>query len=324
MRIASLKSRPAAASRGKEASVWVRAARCWQLYLFLVIPVAWLLIFCYYPMFGAQIAFRKFSPVKGIWESEWVGFANFAKFFKSYMFERVLVNTLRLSFYSLIASFPLTILMALVINAIRSLKFKKFVQMITYIPHFISTVVMVGMIIQIFSPVTGLYGGLYRLFGGQGLPVDILGMPEAFPHLYVWSGIWQGIGWGTIIYIAALAGVDPTLHEAAEIDGATRWKRIRHIDLPALLPTASITLILNFGSIMNVGFEKSFLMQNNLNLRTSEVISTYIYKVGLASGSNDYSYSSAIGLFNSVINCILLVTVNSISKHLGDNGSSLW
>lgn len=305
-------------------SVWKRAARCWQLYLFLLIPVVWILIFCYYPMLGAQIAFRKYVPTQGIWGSKWVGFANFEKFFSSYMFRRVLFNTLRISFYSLLASFPLTILLALVINSIQSLRFKKVVQMITYIPHFISVVVLVGMIIQMMSPVSGLYGAFYRLLGGAGMPVDILGKPDAFPHLYVWSGVWQSIGWGTIIYIAALAGVDPALHEAAEVDGATRWKRIIHIDIPSILPTASVMLILSCGGIMNVGFEKSFLMQNSLNLRVSEVISTYVYKVGLSGGASDYSYSSAIGLFNSAINCILLISMNTLSKRMSADDNSLW
>ncbi len=303
-------------------SSWKRVRRCWQLYLLLFLPVVYLLIFKYYPMFGVQIAFRDFSPTRGIWGSEWVGFENFIKFFKSYMFERTVVNTIRISLYGLAANFPLAILLALFINSVRNLAFKKAVQLITYIPHFISTVVLVGMIFQILSPVTGMYGSIYRMFFGEGLPTDILGKPGAFIHLYVWSGIWQGLGWSTIIYIAALSSVDPELHEAAEIDGASRFKRILHIDLPTILPTASIMLILNAGSIMSVGFEKIYLMQNNLNLRTSEVISTYVYKVGLAAGKSDYSYASAIGLFNSVINCGLLVLVNSVTKRLGE--TSLW
>lgn len=299
-------------------------ASCWQLYIFLLIPIVYVLIFSYYPMLGAQIAFKKFNAIQGIWGSPWVGFANFKRFFSSYMFGRVFGNTLRLSIYSLLVSFPLTILLALVINAIRGPHFKKFAQMVTYIPHFISTVVLVGMLLQIFSPVTGLYGAVYRLFGNGQMPVDILGKPNAFPHLYVWSGIWQSMGWGTIIYIAALSGVDQSLHEAAEIDGADRWKRILHIDFPSIRSTASIMLILSAGGVMNVGFEKTFLMQNNLNMRLSEVVSTYVYKVGIAGGISDYSYSSAIGLFNSVINCILLVAVNALASRIGDEGGSLW
>jgi putative aldouronate transport system permease protein len=306
------------------ASTWKRMLSCWQLYVFLALPVIYILVFSYYPMLGAQIAFKKFNPVDGIWGSPWVGVSNFTKFFGSYMFERVIINTLRLSLYSLAVSFPLTILLALVINAIRSLKFKKIVQMVSYIPHFISTVVMVGMIFQLLSPVTGLYSAVYKLLGFDGIPMDILGKPDAFPHIYIWSGIWQGIGWGTIIYIAALSGVDPNLHEAAKIDGASRWQRIRHIDFPSILPTASIMLILSAGGIMNVGFEKVFLMQNNLNLRLSEVISTYVYKTGLSGGARDYSYSSAIGMFNSVINCLMLILVNFLSKHLNKEGASLW
>ena len=303
-------------------SVWKRASRCWQLYLLLLVPVIYLLIFKYYPMFGVQIAFKDFSATKGIWASEWVGLKYFKKFFSSYMFARTVTNTIRISLYGLAVNFPLAILLALFINSVRSLAFKKTVQLITYVPHFISTVVLVGMIFQILSPVTGMYGSIYRLFFGEGLPADILGKPDAFIHLYIWSGVWQGLGWNTIIYIAALSSVDPELHEAAQIDGASRFKRVRHIDLPTILPTASIMLILNAGSIMSVGFEKIYLMQNDLNLRTSEVISTYVYKVGMAAGKTDYSYASAIGLFNSIINCGLLVLVNAVTKRISQ--TSLW
>ena len=293
----------------------------WQLYLFLLLPLAYIVVFAYVPMSGLQLAFKKFSPRLGIWGSPWVGFDQFEKFFKSYMFERVLKNTIRVSLYSLIAGFPIPIIFALLLNSMRNYKYKRSIQMITYIPHFISTVVLVGMVLQMINPRVGLFGMLYRALAGSDLP-NLIGMPKAFSHLYVWSGVWQGLGWGSIIYISALASVDSELHEAAEIDGASRFQRVRFIDFPSILPTATIMLILNSGQIMNVGFEKVFLMQNGLNLRASEVISTYVYKVGIASSTQDFSYATAIGLFNSVINFALICLVNSFSKRVSDN--RLW
>jgi len=293
----------------------------WQLYLFLLLPLAYIVVFAYVPMSGLQLAFKKFSPRLGIWGSPWVGFDQFEKFFKSYMFERVLKNTIRVSLYSLIAGFPIPIIFALLLNSMRNYKYKRSIQMITYIPHFISTVVLVGMVLQMINPRVGLFGILYKTLTGSDLP-NLIGMPKAFSHLYVWSGVWQGLGWGSIIYISALSSVDSELHEAAEIDGASRFQRVRYIDFPSILPTATIMLILNSGQIMNVGFEKVFLMQNGLNLRASEVISTYVYKVGIASSTQDFSYATAIGLFNSVINFILICLVNSFSKRVSDN--RLW
>ena len=295
--------------------------RRWQLFLFLLIPVVWVIIFNYVPMVGVQIAFRKYKIRDGIWGSKWVGLAHFVKFFNSYQFQRVLVNTIRVSLYSLVAGFPLTIVLALCMNALTNQQYKKFVQTLTYIPHFISTVVMVGMITQIFNSSTGLYGRLGWIFAGQR-PDDILSKAEVFPHMYVWSGVWQGMGWSSIIYMAALSSVDSSLHEAAEIDGASRFQRCIYIDFPCILPTATILLIMNAGNIMSVGFEKVFLMQNSLNLSTSEVISTYVYKVSLTASGNDFSYGTAIGLFNSLVNMTLLVLVNFISKRVGE--TSLW
>ncbi|HOJ10119.1 MAG TPA: ABC transporter permease subunit [Clostridiales bacterium] len=292
-----------------------------QMYLFLLLPLIYLAVFKYWPMLGVQIAFRRFNPTKGIWRSEWVGFANFVKFFNSYQFYRVLANTLRISLYSLIAGFPIPILFALALNSLRSERYKKFIQNVTYMPHFISTVVIVGMLIQLFNTRTGIFGTLYTFLTGSDAP-DLLANPDAFPHMYVWSGIWKGTGWGSIIYIAALSNVDIQQHEAALIDGASRFQRVLHIDLPAIIPTITIMLILRCGDIMSVGFEKTFLMQNNLNLRTSEVISTYVYKVGLSAGGGDFSYAAAIGLFNSVVNMILLTIVNWTSRRI--NNTSLW
>ena len=293
----------------------------WQLYLFLVIPIVLVFIFNYIPMAGIQLAFKKYNMNLGIMGSPWSGFDNFKKFFRNYQFWRLLKNTLTLSLYGMLAGFPIPIMLALLLNSMNNLKYKKFIQTVTYMPHFISTVVMVGLIIQVFNPRIGLYGIIYSAVTGNNAP-DILGSASAFPHIYVLSGVWQSMGWNSIIYMAALAGVDAELHEAAQMDGASKFQRILHIDLPSILPTAIMLLILNAGSIMNIGFEKAFLMQNNLNLRSSEVISTYVYKMGLESATGDYGYATAIGLFNSVINLILIVSVNAVSKKVTEQ--SLW
>ncbi len=296
--------------------------RFWQLYLFLALPILYFLLFKYYPMFGLQIAFKKYTIVKGIFDSPWVGLKNFSKFLNAYQFRTILRNTLTISFYAIMAAFPFPILFALVLNTVENLAVKKTVQTITYIPHFISIVVLVGMLMQFFNPMAGVYGTVTRALTGE-TPSDIFANPSAFPHLYVWSGVWQGFGYNSIIYIAALTNVSPELHEAAEVDGASRFQRVLHVDLPALLPTITIMLIMRTGHIMSIGFEKAYLMQNSLNLSTSEIISTFVYKKGLASGSaNDYSYATAIDLFNSVINLILIVTVNGICRKLSE--TSLW
>lgn len=303
---------------------FLRMRKNWQLYVFLLIPVIYIIVFAYVPMSGVVLALKRYNPKLGIWGSPWVGMKNFNKFFNSYMFERVLTNTLRLSIYQLLAGFPLPIIFALALNSVQNQRFKKVVQTITYMPHFISTVVLVSMVIKIFNPLTGLYGKTYLSLTGSAAP-DLLAMPTSFVHMYVWSGVWQQFGWDSIIYIAALAAVSPELHEAAEIDGANRIQRVFHIDLPCILPTATIMLILSFGKIMGVGFEKVYLLQNDLNLRTSEVISTYTYKVGLGSaigGKTDYPYATAIGLFNSVVNMTLVFMMNTITRKLSD--TSLW
>lgn len=304
---------------------WIQVfKRKWQLHLFILLPVIYLLIFSYYPMLGVQIAFKDFQASLGIWKSPWVGLKHFQTFFDSYMFSRVVGNTLKISLYTIITEFPLPIIFALMLNSLQNLHYKKVIQTISYIPHFISTVVLVGLIMQVFSPVHGLYGTLSRIFTGIMYPSDILGNPNAFIHIQVWSGVWQSLGWNSIIYLAALSGIDPQLHEAAQIDGASRLQRIIHVDLPGILPTAAILLIMRAGSIMDVGFEKIFLLQNSMNLTYSEVISTYLYKVGMKAGSNNFSYAAAIGLFNSVVNCILLVIVNWASSHLSEDNTSLW
>lgn len=293
-----------------------RIRKHYQLYIFLLIPIAYLIVFHYIPMAGVQLAFRKFNIRQGVWNSPWIGFKNFTRFFNSYMFERVMKNTIQISLYSLLAGFPLPIVFALALNTMRNKRYKKIVQTVTYAPHFISTTVLVGMMIALLNCRNGIYGTLYSMFTGT-YPKDIFADVNYFQHLYVWSGIWQSLGWNSIIYVAALSSVTPELHESAQIDGATRFQRVLFIDLPTILPTASILLILNAGSILSVGFEKIYLMQNDLNLRASEVISTYVYKVGLT-GTTDYSYSTAIGLFNSLVNMVMLVIVNSITKRLSD------
>ncbi len=292
----------------------------WELYLIILLPVIWLLVFCYYPMYGVQIAFRKFVPRLGILGSQWVGLDNFIKFFKSYNFERVIVNTLAINIYDLIAGFPVPVILALLLNNTLKTRFKKFVQIVTYMPYFISTVVMVGIIIQFLSPKVGIVNYFITALGGP--EIDFMGKPEYFRHIYVWTNIWQGTGWTAIIYLSALSSIDPGLHEAALVDGANRFQRMWHIDIPGILPTIAIMLTLRMGNIMNIGFEKIFLMQNNLNISTSEVMSTYIYKTGLAAAAPDYSYSAAIGFFNSVINFVLISMVNYINAKI--NEVSLW
>ena len=291
----------------------------WQLYLLMVIPFTYVIIFAYGPMGGLVIAFKRYNYTLGIFGSPWVGLANFRRFLQSYNFLQVLRNTLVLSFYSLLVGFPIPIIFALLLNALPMRRYQKVIQTITYIPHFISTVVMVGLIFQLMNNRIGLYGSL-MLFLTNKIPPDILGIGGNFRHIYVWSGVWQGTGYASIIYFAALSNVDPTLHEAALVDGATRFQRMLHVDIPTILPTASIMLILAVGGIMNVAFEKTLLMQNSLNISFSEVISTYVYKVGLASGANDYSLSGAIGMFNSIINFMLLIFANWGSKKLSGSG----
>lgn len=272
-------------------------------------------------MGGIVIAFKDFKMRQGIWGSEWVGLKHFIRFVSTYQFGKVVKNTLILSIYSLVASFPIPIIFALMMNCVRNEKLKKFVQSVTCLPHFISTVVMVGIIFQLFNPRTGLYGIIAEALTGV-YPSDINATPNGFRHLYIWSGVWQGFGWSSIIYTAALAGVDPTYHEAAQIDGATRFQRIIYIDLPAIAPTIITMLILRMGSIISVGFEKVYLMQNGMNLSASEIISTYEYSVGLGGAATNFSYAAAIGLMNTVVNFIMIILVNSIAKKVSD--TSLW
>lgn len=293
--------------------------RSYVLYLFLLPSVVMIGIFCYAPMYGVLSAFQNYSPSKGISGSPWLGFQWFVTFFTMPRFGAILRNTLTLSLYTLLVGFPIPILLALMINTVESKRYKKIVQTVTYMPHFISVVVLVSMLNVFLSPRSGFLNHIFE-FLGAAEDTYYTGKPEFFAHLYVWSGVWQDMGWNSIIYLAALTGVDPALHEAAQVDGANRLQRVWHIDLPAILPTMVILLIMSIGNIMSVGYEKVFLMQNDLNITTSEVISTYVYKIGLK--QQQYSYSSAIGLFNNLVNFVLLIAVNRLSARI--SGTSLW
>jgi len=289
-----------------------------MLYLFVLPVVVYYFIFHYIPIYGVQIAFKNFIAIKGIMGSPWVGFIHFTRFFNSYHFWTLIGNTLGISAYQLLAGFPVPIILALMLNYVHRASFKRFVQTVTYAPHFISTVVLVGMIMIFLSPRNGLVNTFIKGVGFE--PIFFMGEPGWFKSLYVWSGVWQNAGWGSIIYIATLAGVNPELYEAAIVDGASKFQRILFIDIPSIIPTATILLILNLGRIMSVGFEKVFLMQNDLNLESSEIIATYVYKTGLLGAQ--FSFSSAVGLFNNLINFLLLVFVNRMARKY--SSTSLW
>lgn len=292
--------------------------RHWQLYVMLILPLTYLIIFAYIPMGGVIIAFKDYSIRGGIWGSDWVGFKHFINFFKTPDFVKLLRNTLILSLYNLVITFPMPIILALAVNELKSKAYKKVVQMVTYMPYFISTVVLVGTMKNIFSPRTGLINNIIALFGGA--QTDFMGNPDLFRTMYVWSGVWQGMGYSAVIYIAALANVDSSQVEASLMDGAGRFARVWHVDLPAIMPTIVIQLILAVGSVMSLGYEKVFLMQNPVNTEVSEVISTFVYKRGIA--GFQYSYSAAVGLFNSVVNLVLIALANVFAKKVGE--TSLW
>lgn len=292
----------------------------YQLYLLVLFPFAYIVVFHYIPIYGLQIAFKDFIATKGITGSPWVGLKHFEHFFTSPSFGTVIRNTLFLTIYGLAIGFPIPIILALAFNITMRHKFKKAVQMITYAPHFISVVVLVGMMYQFLSPKFGAVNRVISHFGGN--PILFMGSEEWFRHLYVWSEVWQNMGWNTILYISVLSNVDWEQHEAAIMDGASRFKRVLYVDLPVLIPVAIVLLILNTGYIMSVGFEKVYLMQNTTNLASSEVISTYLYKLSFLSSLPNYSYSTAIGFFNSIINFLILCFVNGLAKRFGN--TSLW
>ncbi|WP_223805932.1 ABC transporter permease [Ornithinibacillus gellani] len=316
--MASKNSASQALPNGKpKTSLKKHFAANWQVYALLMPALIYFFIFNYIPMYGIQIAFKDFIANLGFWGSPWVGFEHFERFFNSYYFVRLLKNTLLLSLYMLIL-FPLPIIFALSLHELSYGKFKKWAQTLTYAPHFISVVVVVGMIVAFLDPITGLINHVIEFFGGTSK--NFLTDPDWFRHIFVWSGQWQSLGWGTIIYLAALAGVNPELIEAAKVDGATRMQRILHINIPAIMPTIVILFILNMGSFMQIGFEKVLLLQNNLNSETSDVIATFVYQTGILEGQ--YSFSTAVGLFESVINIIVLVSANYLARRVSNN--SLW
>lgn len=284
------------------------------LYVLLLPSAILLFCFAYLPLGGVIIAFKDYNPNLGIMDSPWVGMKNFMQFFKSYQFTTTIKNTLTLSLYGIVVGFPLPIALALMCNQMKTKMFKKVFQVTTYLPHFISTMVMCGLILIFLSPSTGLFANLFRLVGIE-LP-NLMASTGAFKHVYVWSDIWQHLGWDSIIYLAALAGIDPTYYEAATIDGATTLQKIKYIDIPLIIPTAMVLLILRTGSILGIGFEKVYLLQNTQNIMASEIISTYVYKIGLQSAQ--YSLSTAIGLFNTVVNVIVLLLINTVAKKITD------
>ena len=289
--------------------------RDFQLYLLCIPALIFIFIFEYGSMYGVQLAFKDFDFAKGIWGSEWVGFEHFERFLNSYQFRTLLLNTIGISLYMLIASFPIPIIMALVLNQIKNERYKKFIQTVTYAPHFISVVVLGGMIIVFLSPSVGIVNNLIASMGGER--IHFMGVPEYWRHIFVWSDVWQNTGWNAIIYVAALAGINPELYEAAKVDGASKLRCIWHIDLPGIAPTMTILFIMKMGSIMNLGYQKALILQNSLNIDASEIISTYVYKIGLE--QSQFSYSTAIGLFNTVVNIILLIVANAFAKKVGDS-----
>ena len=302
-----------------KAGLWLRIRRNWGLYLMLLPALVLLILFSYRPMYGVLISFKEYKAAKGILGSAWADpwYKYFKKFFDSFQFGTTIKNTLVITIYGLIV-FPVPIILALGINQMRDGRYRKIFQTITYMPHFISTVVMVGLITLLLSPGSGVFGAICNALGFEA--PNLMGSAGAFKHLYVWTDVWQHAGWDSIIFLAALAGVDPSLYEAATVGGATALQKIRHVDIPMLMPTAVIMLIMRMGNLMNLGFEKVYLMQNDLNLSSSEVISTYVYKIGVI--NTQYSYSAAINLFSTIVNFVLLITVNEISKRLSEN--SLW
>lgn len=294
----------------------------WQLHLMIFLPFVYMIIFHYVPMVGLQIAFRNFTPKAAIDHSEWMGLGNFVNFFtKNTQALEIILNTLYISLYTIVASFPIPIILALTIHVNTNKVLKKVSQNVSYIPHFISVVIMIGILNAVLDPYSGILGSISRHFDLGYFPA-IMADEGAFRHIYVWSGVWQGMGWSSIIYVSALAAVPEDLHEAAKLDGASRIRRVWSVDLPTILPTIAIMLIMRFGSIMSVGYQKAYLMQNSGNTRVSEIISTFVYKKGLR--GMDFGYSSAVGMMNSVVNTTMVVLVNWVTNVLTDNEMGLF
>lgn len=305
----------------KELSLFDKVKKDWMrnksLYMMVLPVLIFFILFHYKPMYGAIIAFKDYTPALGITESPWVGLENFSRFFSSVYFGRLIRNTILLSVYSLIFGFPAPIILALLLNEVRNKKFKGLTQTVTYLPHFISMIVVTGMLVD-FSMTSGLFNDIIELFGGERSP--LLQNPDLYRTIYVASGIWQEAGWGSIIYLSALSGVDSQLYEAAQIDGAGKWKQLLNVTLPGIMPTIVIMFILKMGTLMNMGYEKTILLYNPATYETADIISSYIYRIGLL--DQDWSYSTAIGLFNSVINFALLLITNKLARKCGE--TSLW
>lgn len=322
-----MSTRPAPASqvmiKPKEgpALVWFNFKRSWMLHLLIFTPMFYYFLFELLPLYGLQIIFRDYKARAGITGSEWVGLAHFIEFFNYPKWTNITVNTLALSLYSIVASFPIPIILALFLHVNQHKVLKKLTQNVSYIPHFISVVVMVGLLQQFFDPITGVIAAISKMMG-HTYTGDLFSELKSFRHLYTWSGVWQNMGWSTIMYVAALSGVSMELHEAAKIDGASRFKRVLMVDLPAIMPTIAIMLIMRFGNIMSVGYEKAYLMQTDLNIEHSEIISTYLFNYGLQ--KNQLSYGSAIGIMNSVINSALVILVNKIANWVSDGEAGLF
>ena len=304
--------------RSQRKGLFANMDRDWQLWVMLLPGIVYIFIFCYIPMYGAQLAFREYSFTTGITGGQWVGLKYFKQYFESSMFVSTLKNTVVISGCSILFGFPAPIVLALIINQIRNNRWKRTVQTTVYIPYFISTVVLVSMLNVLFAKKGGVLSDLLKTLHVVSPKANLIGQAKYFVQMYVGSGIWQSMGWNSIIYIAALSSVDSQLYDAAKIDGANRWQRVVHIEFPVLVPTIMILLIMNMGGILNVGFDKVFLMQNTLNLRASQVISTYVYDVGVK--SSQFSFGSAVGLFTNVVNFVFLMLTNWISKKTTGNG----
>ncbi len=309
-----------ASSKGRAGNFKKGIKRSYQLYIVMAIPILFFVVVKYLPMYGLQIAFKDYRPVDGIWGSEWVGFENLIRFVSYPNFWRIISNTLIINLYQLVIATPVSVFLALCFNTIKEGRFKKSVQMISYAPHFISVVVMCSIIIQVLSPRGGIVNTILGLIGID--PINFMGEPGMFSSIYVWSGVWQNAGWGTIIFLASLSAVDQQLHEAAITDGASKFQRVINIDLMSILPMVVTMIIMRTGQMLNLGFQKVYLLQNPLNLAASSVIQTYEYEVGIASNMPDFSYAASIGMFTSVINFILILIVNKISRKVND--TSLW
>lgn len=309
-----VKARKTASSRKR----WQRILVNYELYLFMLPAILYVLLFKYWPLYGLQLAFKDFIAVHGIWGSPWIGFENFVRFFNSYNFTEILSNTLMINIGTLLLGFPAPIILALMLNEVSNGRFRRLVQTVSYAPHFVSTVAVVGMLFIFLSPRSGLVNIAIKATGGD--PVLFMGKEEWFVPLYVLSELWQHVGWGAIIYLGALTAINPEIREAALVDGASKLQRMLLIDLPGILPTIIIMLILRMGNVMEVGFEKVYLMQNPMNLSASEVINTYVYKVGLLQAQ--FGFATAVGLFNAVLNFLFLLMANFLSKKYSE--SSLW